>query len=78
MAFPPARISDSDWEMSCHHPAFERWLNTSPLSRSTFPSGFAQLEEQKGRSSRISSFPPPVMAAGFSPPWRRAPEAGKR
>jgi len=69
MAFPPAGISESDCEAT---PPSVRALGEHLTAQlEALAARVAQLEEQKGRSSRNPSQPPPVMAAVSSPPARR-------
>jgi hypothetical protein len=56
MLAPPAGVSDSDWEAT---PPAVRALLEQQINR------VAQLEEQKGRSSRKSSKPPSSDGAGY-------------
>ena len=61
--FPsPAGITDSDWEAT---PPAVRALLEQRINH------VAQLEEQKGRSSRNSSKPPSSDGSGFQPPARQ-------
>jgi hypothetical protein len=53
---PPAGVSDSDWEAT---PPAVRALLEQLINR------VAQLEEQKGCSSRNSSKPPSIDGSGF-------------
>ena len=61
MPFPPAGITDHEWDAT---PPGVRALVEQLLSR------IAQLEEQKGRSSRNSSKPPSSDGNGFVPVQR--------
>ena len=66
MDHPPAGITDRDWEAT---PPAVRALVIQLISQlETLSARVAQLEEQKGRSSRNSSKPPSSDGQGFKPP----------
>ena len=69
MPFPPAGIADHEWEAT---PPGVRALVEQLLSR------IAQLEEQKGRSSRNSSKPPSSDGNGFKPSGEEKRKASGR
>jgi hypothetical protein len=66
MAFPPAGISESDWEAT--PPSVRALVEHLTAQLEVLAARVAQLEEQKGRSSRNSSKPPSSDGPGFKPP----------
>ena len=64
-AFPPAEISDSDWEAT--PPSVRALLEHLTAQLEALAAHFAQLEEQKARSSRNSSNAPYSDGPSFKP-----------
>jgi transposase len=65
MLSPPPSISEGDWEAT--PPTVRALVDQLIIQLETLSSRVAQLEEQKGRSSRNSSKPPSSDASGFKP-----------
>ena len=68
MPCPPAGITDRDWAAT--PPAVKALVMRLMDQLEALSARVAQLEEQKGRSSRNSSKPPSSDGAGFKPPGK--------
>ncbi|MFM7640115.1 MAG: IS66 family transposase [Cyanobium sp.] len=76
MTYAPAGLSDRDWEAT--PPAVKALVMRLIAQGEALSARVAQLEEQKGRSSRNSSKPPSSDGAGFKPPAKEKSKGSGR
>lgn len=76
MALPPTGISERDWQATL--PSVQALVEQLSAQLIALTARVAQLEEQKGRSSRNSSKPPSSDGPGFKPPSKEKGSGRKR